>query len=101
MSNLGLAILYDLLNKRPDVLVERAFAPWTDMETQMRAGGIPLYGLESKHALADFDILGFSLPYETLYTNTLNLLDLAGIPIHSSDRSDHHPAVVRAQVPEQ
>ena len=94
MSNLGIAILYDLLNQRPDVLAERAFAPWTDMETQMRAAGIPLYGLESKHALADFDILGFSLPYETLYTNTLNLLDLAGIPIFSSERNDDHPLVI-------
>jgi radical SAM family uncharacterized protein len=94
MSNLGLAILYDLLNQRPDILAERAFAPWADMEALMRAAEIPLYGLESKRSLADFDILGFSLPYETLYTNTLNLIDLAGIPIFSSERSEEHPLVI-------
>jgi radical SAM family uncharacterized protein len=94
MSNLGLAILYDLLNQRPDVLAERAYAPWTDMESQMRAAGIPLYALESKRPLAEFDILGLSLPYETLYTNTLNLLDLADIPIFSSDRREQHPLVI-------
>ena len=81
ISNLGLQILYDLVNQRPDALAERAYAPWVDMEEQMRANAIPLYSLETKHALADFDILGFSLPYETLYTNALNMLDLAGIPL--------------------
>ena len=65
ISNLGLQILYDLVNQRPDALAERAYAPWVDMEEQMRAHAIPLYSLETKHALADFDILGFSLPYET------------------------------------
>ncbi len=81
LPNLGLAILYDQLNQRADVLAERAYAPWMDMEAEMRAAGIPLYGLESKHPLADFDILGFTLPYESLYTNVLNLLDLAGLPL--------------------
>lgn len=94
MSNLGLAILYELLNKRPDVLAERAFSLWTDMEAAMRAAGIPLYSLETKHALVEFDIVGFSLPYETLYTNTLNALDLAGIPIFSSERTHEHPLVI-------
>ena len=68
VSNLGLQILYDLVNQRPDALAERAYAPWVDMEALMREHAIPLYSLETKHALADFDILGFSLPYETLYT---------------------------------
>lgn len=94
MSNLGLAILYDQLNQRTDVLAERAFCPWTDMEAALRAHGIPLYSLETKHPLADFDILGFSLPYETLYTNTLNALDLAGIPLFSQERTSRHPLVI-------
>jgi radical SAM family uncharacterized protein len=94
ISNLGLQILYDLVNRRPDALAERAYAPWVDMEEQMRLNAIPLYSLETKHALADFDILGFSLPYETLYTNVLNLLDLAGIPLRSSERNQTHPLVI-------
>jgi radical SAM superfamily enzyme YgiQ (UPF0313 family) len=94
LPNLGLAILYHALNARPDVLAERAFVPWTDMEAQMREHHIPLYSLETKHALQDFDILGFSLPYETLYTNALNLLDLAGIPLFSRDRNNTHPLII-------
>ena len=94
ISNLGLQILYDLVNQRPDALAERAYAPWVDMEEQMRANAIPLYALETKHALADFDILGFSLPYETLYTNALNMLDLAGIPLRSSERGQSDPLVI-------
>jgi len=94
MSNLGLAILYDLLNQRSDVLAERAFAPWSDMEAALRQAKLPLYSLESKHPLADFDIVGFSLPYETLYTNTLNILELAGIPLFSAEREERHPLVI-------
>ncbi len=94
ISNLGVQILYDQVNQRPDVLAERAYAPWVDMEDLMRANEIPLYSLETKHPLAAFDILGFSLPYETLYTNTLNLLDLAGIPLRSHDRTAAHPLII-------
>ena len=94
VSNVGLKILYDQINQRNDALAERAFAPWTDMEAEMRANRIPLYGLESKHALADFDLIGFSLPYETLYTNTLNILDLAGIPVRSAERDERHPLII-------
>ena len=94
MSNLGLAILYEILNKRSDVLAERSFAPWVDMESKLRQHEIPLYSLESKHPLSEFDIIGFSLPYETLYTNTLNILDLGGIPVRSSDRRREHPLVI-------
>ena len=94
MSNLGLAILYDQVNQRPDALAERAYAPWIDMEAAMRQAGIPLYSLETRHALAEFDILGFSLPYETLYTNALNLLDLAGVPLFAAERTDEHPLVI-------
>ncbi|MFQ5615706.1 MAG: TIGR03960 family B12-binding radical SAM protein, partial [Anaerolineales bacterium] len=94
MSNLGLAILYDLLNRRDDVLAERAYSPWTDMEAAMRKAGIPLYSLETKHPINQFDIIGFSLPYETLYTNTLNALDLAGTPIYATARADNDPLVI-------
>ena len=94
ISNLGMQILYDLVNQRPDALAERAYAPWVDMEDLMRSRDIPLYSLETKHPLAAFDILGFSLPYETLYTNTLNMLDLAGIPLRSSDRTSADPLII-------
>jgi len=94
VSNVGLKILYDQVNQREDALAERAYAPWTDMEALMRTCGIPAYSLESKHPLGDFDIIGFSLPYETLYTNTLNILDLAGIPVRSADRDDSHPIII-------
>ncbi len=94
MSNLGLAVLYELINARPDALAERAYNPWLDMELAMRKAGIPLYSLETHHPLAAFDILGFSLPYETLYTNCLNALDLAGLPLHSSARQASHPLVI-------
>ncbi|MCX7852618.1 MAG: TIGR03960 family B12-binding radical SAM protein [Caldilineales bacterium] len=94
MSNLGLAILYDIVNKRPDALAERVYLPWVDMEALMRREGMPLFSLESRHPVADFDILGISLPYEQLYTNVLNLLDLAGIPLHTADRRPEDPLVL-------
>ena len=94
LPNLGLTILYQDINHRVDALAERAYAPWLDMEAIMRQYGIPAYSLESKHPLADFDIIGFTLPYETLYTNTLNILDLAGIPLKSDDRSESHPLII-------
>ena len=80
MSNLGLAILYDRVNQCADALAERVYLPWVDMQTAMRRAGIPLYSLESRHPVREFDILGISLPYVQLYTNTLSLLDLAGLP---------------------
>lgn len=88
MSNLGLAILYDIVNRQPDMLAERAYTPWVDMLAAMRRAGIPLYSLETRHPLCDFDVLGFSLPYEQLYTNVLTTLDLAGIPLRAADRTD-------------
>jgi len=94
MSNLGLMILYDLVNQRPEMLAERVFSPWTDMEAAMRAAGLPLYTLESKRPVASFDVLGISLPYEQLYTNTLNLLDLSGIPLLAAERDHRHPLVI-------
>ncbi|MEI2689023.1 MAG: hypothetical protein V9H69_04645 [Anaerolineae bacterium] len=94
MSNLGLAILYDQINQRPDMLAERVYAPWTDMEAELRGAGVPLHSLETRHPLADFDILGFSLPYEQLYTNVLNMLDLAGLPLRAEQRDAQHPLVI-------
>ena len=93
MSNMALPILYDILNRQPDVLAERVYAPWTDMGAAMRRAGTPLLTLESKHRLKDFDIIGFSLDYELAYTNVLNLLDLAQIPVLASERSSH-PLVI-------
>ena len=94
MSNLGLGILYEILNARPDTLAERIYLPWDDMEAEMARAGIPLYSLETRHAAADFDLLGITLPYETLYTNALHALHLAGIPLRASERSEQHPLVV-------
>jgi radical SAM family uncharacterized protein len=94
MSNLGLEILYAILNGMEGVLAERTYAPWPDMAAAMRRAQIPLYSLETFHPLADFDILGFSLPYETLYTNLLEMLDLGGLPLASADRDERHPLVV-------
>jgi radical SAM family uncharacterized protein len=93
-SNLGLMVLYDLINKRPDLAAERVYCPWPDFEAIMRRDGIPLYGLETRHPLAAFDIIGFSLPYEQLYTNVLTMLDLAGIPLRAADRSTDHPLII-------
>jgi radical SAM family uncharacterized protein len=94
VSNVGLKILYDQVNQREDALAERAYSPWLDMEALMRQHDIPLYTLESKRPLTCFDLIGFSLPYETLYTNTLNVLDLAGIPVRSKDRDGTHPLII-------
>jgi radical SAM family uncharacterized protein len=93
MSNLGLAILYDLLNKRDDILAERVYVPWPDMEAKMRQANMPLYALESKHELRDFDLIGISLPYEQLYTNVLTALDLARLPLFSIERDAAYPLV--------
>jgi radical SAM family uncharacterized protein len=94
MSNLGLFCLYDIINKRPDMLAERVFSPWPDMDAALRRAGLPLYSLESKRPLQDFDILGISLPYEQLYSNTLSLLDLAGIPLLATARDERYPLVI-------
>jgi radical SAM family uncharacterized protein len=94
MSNMAVPILYDILNRQPDVLAERVYAPWTDMEALMRQRGIPLFSLENQRPLKDFDVIGFSLGYELSYTNVLNMLDLAGIPVRAVDRDDSHPLVI-------
>ncbi len=94
MSSHGLAILYDVLNARSDVLAERAYMPWVDMLAALRQARIPLYSLESKRPLTEFDIIGFSLPHELLYTNLLEMLNLAGLPVRASERDDQHPLII-------
>jgi len=95
MSHLGLQIIYHAVNMRADALLERVFAPWTDMEEQMRERRLPLFSLESHRPVRDFDILGFTLQYELSFTNILNMLDLAGIPVRSGDRAaGGYPLVV-------
>lgn len=93
MSHLGMKILYHILNERKDTYCERVFAPWPDMEKQMRENNIPLYGLESKDPINNFDFIAFTLQYEMSYTNILNMLDLAGIPIRASERGEDDPIV--------
>jgi radical SAM family uncharacterized protein/radical SAM-linked protein len=94
MSHLGTKILYGVLNKTEGVACERAFAPWVDCEAELRARGLPVLTLESASPLTDFDVLGFSLQYELTYTNVLNLLDLAGLPLRAADRGDDAPFVI-------
>ena len=94
MSHLGMKILYHLFNEQEAVWCERVFAPWVDMEEEMRRHQVPLFALESGDPLGDFDILGFTLQYELSYTNILNMLDLAGIPLRSADRKELKNLVV-------
>lgn len=94
MSNLGLKILYQVLNERDDVAAERVYAPWVDMEREMRQAGIPLYSLETRTPVREFDLLGFSLQYEMSYSNVLNMLDLAGISLLARERREEEPLVV-------
>ena len=94
MSNMAVPILYDILNNMPDVLAERTYAPWKDMEAALRQAGLPLYALESRRQIKEFDIVGFSLGYELCYTNVLNMLDLSQIPLFSAERDESHPLVI-------
>ena len=80
MSHLGLKIIYSVINKRSDALAERVYAPWVDMEAMMREKNIPLFSLENKCPVKDFDVLGFTMPYEMSYTNILNMIDLREFP---------------------
>lgn len=94
MSNLGIKILYTLMNKVPNFYLERAFMPMDDMEEIMRTNNIPMFSLETKSELKDFDVVGFSLSYEMCYPNMLNALSLAGIPIRREDRGENDPLVM-------
>jgi radical SAM family uncharacterized protein/radical SAM-linked protein len=94
MSHLGYKILYSLLNGAPDLLAERAYAVWPDLEAELRARKEPLRSLETWHALREFDVVGFSLQFELTYTNVLAMLDLGGIPLRSADRGEGDPLVI-------
>ncbi|HLF94403.1 MAG TPA: TIGR03960 family B12-binding radical SAM protein [Planctomycetota bacterium] len=94
MAHLGIQIFYGMINARPDALCERVFLPWPDLEDRMRADGIPLFSLDSHRPVREFDILGISLQSELGYTNVLNMLELAGLPVYSKDRGPEFPLVV-------
>ena len=94
MSHLGIQILYDMLNRRDDVWCERVYSPWTDLDKIMREEGIPLFALESQDAIKDFDFIGITIQYEMCYTNILQVLDLAQIPMFAKDRTEEHPIVI-------
>ena len=93
LPNQGLQILYEILNERPHTRAERTYAPWTDMEAEMRRRGIPLFSVDSHRAAGDFDLLAFNLSAELVYTNLLNCVDLAGVPVRSAERGPEHPLI--------
>lgn len=94
MSYLGQKILYHLVNQKPDLLAERVYAPWVDFEQELRKRNIPLYSLENKIPLYEFDIVGFSLLYELNYSNVLTMLELGQIPLQSEERTLNQPLVI-------
>ena len=88
MSNVGMRILYGVMNEMDGVWCERVFAPWGDMEAEMRKHNLPLWALESQDPIRDFDMIAFTIGYEMAYSNVLNMMNLAGIPLHAKDRHD-------------
>lgn len=94
MSHLGTKILYSVLNKDPRIACERAFSPWIDLEAELRARDLPLVALESQRPLGEFDVIGVSLQYEMTFTNVLNIIDLAGLPLRAADRSEDAPLII-------
>src|SRR5881394_3718100 len=94
LPNQGLQILYEILNERPDAVAERAYAPWTDLEALLRANGLPLFSVDTHRPARDFDVLAFNLSAELVYTNVLNCIDLAGVPVRGAERTPEHPLVV-------
>ncbi len=94
MSYLGMQILYNIINRRDDAFAERVFAVWPDMEKRMIEKNVPLFSLESSTPVAQFDIVGFHITYEMCYVTVINMLNLAGIPLKSSDRDDSHPLII-------
>jgi radical SAM family uncharacterized protein len=93
LPNQGLQILYEILNERPDAVAERTYAPWVDLEAELRAHRLPLFSVDTHRPAGEFDVLAFNLSAELVYTNVLNCIDLAGVPVHSTDRGPEHPLV--------
>ena len=98
MSFLGMKILYEILNAREDIWCERCFMPWVDMRREMQQRGLPLYALESKDPLSEFDVIGFTLQYELSYTNILNMLDLGRIPVKTEERTEKDPFIIVGEI---
>src|SRR5438105_4203182 len=94
LPNQGLQILYEILNERDDAAAERAYAPWVDFEALMRTHGLPLFSVDTHRPAADFDLLAFNLSAELVYTNVLNCIDLAGVPVRAAERCPEDPLVV-------
>lgn len=94
MNNMGMQILYNILNRQPDIACERVFAPWTDMEAQMRDRGVPLYTLESRLKIRFADVFAFTIPYEIILSNVVNMIDLTGMPLLAADRDETYPLVL-------
>jgi len=94
LPNQGLQILYEILNERPDAVAERAYAPWRDLEPLLRANGLPLFSVDTHRPAGEFDLIAFNLSAELVYTNVLNLIDLAGVPVRAVERGPQHPLVV-------
>ena len=93
LPNQGLQILYEILNERPDAAAERSYAPWTDLEAELREHDVPLFSLETHRPAGEFDVIAFNLSAELVYTNLLNCVDLAGVPVRTADRGDGHPLI--------
>src|SRR5689334_4298688 len=93
LPNQGLQILYEILNERADAVAERTYAPWVDMEALLRQRGLPLFSVDTHTAAGTFDVLAFNLSAELVYTNVLNCIDLAGVPVRAADRGPEHPLV--------
>ena len=93
-ANLGMQIIYEQFNRRPDAMCDRVYSPWIDLDRIMREKKIPLFAVESQRPVRDFDFLLITLQYEMCYTNVLQVLDLSGIPLHSEDRTEEDPIVI-------
>jgi radical SAM family uncharacterized protein len=93
LPNQGLQILYEILNERADAVAERSYAPWTDMEAELRRGQVPLFSVDTHRPAADFDLIAFNLSAELVYTNVLNCIDLAGVPVHAAARTADQPLI--------
>src|SRR3954454_7333528 len=93
LPNQGLQILYEILNERDDATAERAYAPWTDLEVLLRANTLPLFSVDTHRPAGEFDILAFNVSAELVYTNVLNCIDLAGVPVRAADRRPEHPLI--------